>query len=99
MTKVYGRRPTSGASGTSCGWRTANRTVSLRRPPSRDAHMETRPGTDRGASYDPTTSATPPEKASLIEDFIDIFYTPSTVFARRAKSGFGLPLLVIVVIS
>jgi len=61
--------------------------------------METRSGSDRGSAYDPSTSAPPPEKASLIEDFIDIFYAPSTVFARRANSGFGLTLLIITVLS
>jgi hypothetical protein len=33
--------------------------------------------------------------ASWWEDFIDILYTPSTVFARRAASGFGIPMLVV----
>ena len=33
--------------------------------------------------------------ASKWEDFIDIFYTPSSVFARRATSGFFLPMLVV----
>lgn len=61
--------------------------------------METRPGTDRGAAYDPNVPSTPPERASLVEDFIDIFYAPSTVFARREKSGFWLPLGIITAIS
>jgi len=61
--------------------------------------METRPGTDRGAEYDPNVQGAPPEKASVVEDFIDIFYTPSTVFARREKSGFGIPMLIITAIS
>lgn len=56
--------------------------------------METKSGTERGASYDPGTSAPAPEKASVIEDFIDIFYAPSSVFARRANGGFGMPLLI-----
>lgn len=60
--------------------------------------METRSGADRGATYEPT-SAAPPEKASVVEDFIDIFYAPSTVFARREKSGFGLQLLVITLLT
>src|SRR5437773_6537503 len=60
--------------------------------------METRSGTDRGATYDPA-SAAPPEKASVVEDFIDIFYAPSTVFARREKSGFGLQLLIITLLT
>jgi hypothetical protein len=60
--------------------------------------MTTRPDTDRG-TYDPGVQATPPQKASLVEDFIDIFYTPSSVFARREKSGFGIPLLIVSVIT
>jgi hypothetical protein len=36
-----------------------------------------------------------PEPASRWEDFIDIFYAPSTVFARRATSGFFLPMVVV----
>lgn len=61
--------------------------------------METRPGTDRGAAYDASTSAPPPEKASVVEDFIDIFYAPAKVFARRGMSGFGMPMLIILVLS
>jgi len=63
--------------------------------------METRPGTDHGATYDPSTSApaAPPEKASIVEDFIDIFYAPSSVFARREKGGYGLHLLIITLLS
>jgi hypothetical protein len=38
-----------------------------------------------------------PAKASLWEDFVDIFYAPSQVFARRADGKFGLPLLILVV--
>jgi hypothetical protein len=38
-----------------------------------------------------------PSKASLWEDFVDIFYTPSSVFARRADGKFGMPLLFLVV--
>ena len=50
------------------------------------------------AAYDSNTPPTPPasaKPASVWEDFIDIFYAPSTVFARRANSGFFLPLLVV----
>ena len=61
--------------------------------------METRPGTDRGASNDPNVPSPTSEKASIVEDFIDIFYAPSTVFARREKGGFGLPLLIISALS
>jgi len=40
-----------------------------------------------------------PSKASLWEDFVDIFYTPSSVFARRADGKFGLALLVLVAVA
>jgi hypothetical protein len=40
-----------------------------------------------------------PEKASLFEDFIDIFVSPSKVFARRANSGFLLVTLIVSVIT
>ena len=37
-----------------------------------------------------------PSKAGLWEDFVDIFYVPSSVFARRANGQFGLALLFLV---
>jgi hypothetical protein len=36
-----------------------------------------------------------PKSASRWEDFVDIFYTPSTVYARREHAGFGIPMLVV----
>ena len=39
-----------------------------------------------------------PSQTSLWEDFVDIFYTPSSVFARRAAGKFGMPLLFLVVV-
>lgn len=39
-----------------------------------------------------------PERASLFEDFIDIFYAPSKVFARRANSGFWAVTLILAVV-
>lgn len=54
-----------------------------------------------GASYSAGSDAPPPEPAAPVksaarwEDFIDIFYNPSAVYARRANSGFGLPMLVV----
>lgn len=39
-----------------------------------------------------------PSKASLWEDFIDIFYQPAAVFDRRRDGKFGLALLVLVVV-
>lgn len=61
-----------------------------------------RPGTGSGAPYDSSadvTLKTEPEKASIVEDFIDIFYAPSTVFARRASGSFWMHLLIIAVIA
>jgi hypothetical protein len=36
--------------------------------------------------------------AAWWEDFVDIFYAPSQVYARRTGSGFGLPMLVVTVL-
>lgn len=59
-----------------------------------------RPGTDSGAAYTPDAAMPPkPEKASLFEDFIDIFYAPAKVFARRANSSFWGPLLVVTLVT
>jgi len=38
-------------------------------------------------------------KAGLWEDFVDIFYAPSSVFARRSDGEFGLALLFLVVVA
>src|SRR6266576_1707758 len=38
-----------------------------------------------------------PSKAGWWEDFVDIFYAPSSVFARRADGKFGLALLFLIV--
>src|SRR5262245_37424242 len=35
------------------------------------------------------------DKASIIEDLMDIFYAPVKVFARREKAGFGTYLVII----
>ena len=40
-----------------------------------------------------------PERAGLWEDFVDIFYTPSTVFARRSEGKFGMALLFLVAVG
>lgn len=40
----------------------------------------------------------PVPTASWWEDYVDIFYSPSSVFARRADSGFFIPLLVVTVL-
>lgn len=50
-------------------------------------------GLDAGASAPP-----PAKPASRWEDFIDIFYAPSAVFARREGSGFGIPMLVVTLV-
>lgn len=50
-------------------------------------------------SGDASGVVTPPAKpASWWEDYIDIFYAPSQVFARRMHSGFGVPMLVVTVL-
>ena len=47
----------------------------------------------------PDSPAEPTTKpAARWEDFIDIFYAPASVFARRIGSGWGLPLLVVTVL-
>jgi hypothetical protein len=53
--------------------------------------------TDEAGPGDAPRVADP--KASRWEDFIDIFYAPSAVFARRASSGFLLPMVVVTVLS
>lgn len=37
---------------------------------------------------DPTAPAASPAAPSFVEDLVDIWYAPSAVFARRAKTGF-----------
>ena len=46
-----------------------------------------------------TSSRAAEPSASRWEDFIDIFYAPSQVFARRATSGFFLPMLVVTLLA
>jgi hypothetical protein len=53
-------------------------------------------GNDAGAVRDVDPA---PEKAGLWEDFVDIFYTPSSVFARRSDGKFGMALLFLVVVG
>ena len=59
--------------------------------------MMTDPIDDAYVPGDPP-STPPPAGAGLWEDFIDIFYAPASVFARRANSGFALPMLVVSVL-
>ncbi len=53
-------------------------------------------GSDGGAVKDVNPE---PDKAGLWEDFVDIFYAPSSVFARRADGKFGMPLLFLVLVG
>ena len=45
------------------------------------------------------TTIPPTKPASVWEDFIDIFYAPSDVYARRAHSSFFLPLVVVTLLT
>ena len=56
--------------------------------------------TDSSASDRSASAAVVPDAAPAArwEDFVDIFYAPSQVFARRATSGFGIPMLVVTVV-
>lgn len=51
-------------------------------------------GVDAGALTPPE----PPVRTAYWEDFMDIVYAPASVFARRATSGFGVPMLVVTVL-
>lgn len=42
---------------------------------------------------------TPVENPSVWEDFIDVFYSPATVFRRRENGSFLIPLLVVSVLT
>lgn len=54
------------------------------------------PMTTMESSAGPPAAVTPaPEKASVWEDFLDIFYAPGAVFARRENGSFWIPLLVV----
>ncbi|HMH26588.1 MAG TPA: YIP1 family protein [Gemmatimonadaceae bacterium] len=51
-----------------------------------------------GSNADSVNEADPlPAKAGLWEDFVDIFYAPSSVFARRSDGKFGLALLFLII--
>src|SRR6266550_2974097 len=53
-----------------------------------------------GSNADAVKEVEPaPSKAGLWEDFVDIFYTPSSVFARRSDGKFGLALLFLVIVG
>jgi hypothetical protein len=57
------------------------------------------PLTSRDAELDSSAPAPKPEKASLFDDFMDIFYAPSAVYARRANASFWVPLIIISVLA
>ncbi|MBI5601438.1 MAG: YIP1 family protein [Gemmatimonadetes bacterium] len=46
-------------------------------------------------STDNAPAAPTPPKASLVEDFVDIFVSPREVFARRANSGFFAVMVIV----
>jgi hypothetical protein len=52
-----------------------------------------------GSNADAVKVDPAPSKAGLWEDFVDIFYTPSSVFARRSDGKFGLALLFLVIVG
>jgi hypothetical protein len=56
------------------------------------------PGSGAGLDAPPAVEPKKPEKASLLDDFMDIFYAPSAVFARRANASFWIPLLIVTVL-
>jgi len=52
-----------------------------------------------GSSADSVKEVDPsPAKVGLWEDFVDIFYAPSSVFARRSDGKFGLALLFLAIV-
>lgn len=48
---------------------------------------------------DATATTPAPSKASVWEDFIDIFHQPSAVFERRREGQFGLALVILAVVT
>jgi hypothetical protein len=63
-------------------------------------HVSSKGGRAMGSDAEVIREVDPaPAKAGLWEDFVDIFYAPSTVFARRANGQFGLALLFLVVVA
>lgn len=50
-----------------------------------------------GTNAESVHDAQPAPKASLWEDFVDIFYNPSAVFARRADGEWAKPLILLIV--
>ncbi|MEO6526561.1 MAG: Yip1 family protein [Gemmatimonadaceae bacterium] len=62
-------------------------------------HTTSNAGAGNESNAEPLIPTTPNKPASVWEDFIDIFYAPSTVFQRRANSGFFLPMLVVTLLT
>ena len=66
-------------------------------------HPDTRdPATDAGGEpLDPLDEGytPPPKQASLWEDFVDVFFSPSELFARRRDAQWWLPLIVLLAFS
>lgn len=54
--------------------------------------------TPNPASSDLSPVPSQPEKVSVWEDFMDIFYAPGDVFRRRENGNFWIPLLVVTVL-
>jgi len=53
-----------------------------------------------GSNADAVREVDPaPSKVGLWEDFVDIFYAPSSVFARRSDGKFGLALLFLIIVG
>jgi len=60
----------------------------------------TEPSTsERNHDASPPSAPAKPEKSSLLDDFMDIFYAPSKVFARRENASFWPPLLILAVLG
>jgi hypothetical protein len=56
--------------------------------------------TPSSADLAPHAGDFPPAKqTSRWEDFVDIFYAPASVFARREHSGFAIPMLVVTLLA
>src|SRR5688500_15438470 len=50
---------------------------------------------DYAQSPEMTGSTVPAQKVGLWEDFVDIFYAPSSVFARREHATAFVPILIV----
>lgn len=61
--------------------------------------MDSKQDTGVPQGYSPAGAAPPPEKASLVEDFIDVFYAPAAVFARRERASAWPYILIISALS